>query len=250
MAQLSDTINKNGLVQRTEYWSRLPYGSSGDTLRTIITNLNTAYDKLLPILLGYGDYLRWDDSNHTDAPSGKTNIVSGQADYKITQDGNSLDILNITHARVLISSTETDYTDLERMKADDPRVPDVLSPNSTNTGIPSHFLEMGNRIYLYPEPNYSATNGLQIFFGREQVEFTVTGTSGDDTTVPGFAKQFHELLALDAAQTFVAVNRPEDANTLNLIERNIQPMMRDFKNFISLRHPTKLQMQPKGIKFR
>jgi len=248
--QLSDTTNKNGLVQRVEKWTRLPYGTSGDTLKTIIVDLNVAVDKLLPMLLGYGDYLRWDDTNHTDAPAGRTNIVSGQADYKITQDDNSLDILNITHARVLISATATDYTDLKRMKADDERVPDVLSPNSTNTGIPSHFLEMGNRIYLFPEPNYAATSGLEIFFGREQVEFTVTGTSGDDTTVPGIPKQFHELLALDAAQSYVAVNRPTDTNTLRLIENEIRPFQRDFKNFISLRHPTVLKIQPKPIAHR
>jgi len=249
MAQLSDTTNQSGLVQRVEFWSRLPYGSSGDVLRTIINNLNVSFDKLLTRLLSFSDQIRWDDNNHTDAPIGRVDIVSGQADYKITADDNTKAILNVTNVRILNSATATDYTELERMLLSDPRVPDVMSPNSDNSGTPTHFLEAGNRIYLYPEPNYAVSAGIELFFGREQSEFTVTGTSADDTTKPGIPKQFHELLALRAAKSYVAVQRPTDSATLNIIQSEIQPLEEDFEDFIATTYPSKAVMKPKKIRY-
>lgn len=247
---LSETTNKSGLVQRVEFWTRLPYGSANNTLREIINGLNRAFEKIMPILLVNSDFLRWDDQNHTDAPIGYTNLVSGQSDYKFTEDDNSLDILNITNVRIKLTSSATDYSELERMTVDDERAVNAMSPNSVDVGIPSHFVEVGNRLYLYPEPNYSATNGIEIFFGREQAYFTVTGTSGADTTEPGIPKPFHELLALHSAYDYISVHRPNDGNSLTLISTQIKKMERDLKNFIDLKHPTKVKMTMAGIKYR
>ncbi|HEC65857.1 MAG TPA: hypothetical protein ENI23_11205 [bacterium] len=249
MAQFSNTATKDGLIQRVEFWTRLPDATiSGNAtlLLQITSRINTAFERIMPLLLSYSDHMRWDDLNHTDAPIGRTNIVSGQADYKMTTDGNALDILNITNVRVLPSATATIYEDLRRMKADDSRVTDAVSPNTNNTGSPSHFLELGNRLYLYPEPNYAATSGLEVFFGREQSVFT----NADTTKEAGIPKVFHELLALYPAYDYVAVNRPDEGNTLTIIKTEIDRIETDLRNFISLRHPTQLKIEPGRIKFR
>lgn len=250
MAVLSNTTTKDGLIERFEFWTRLPDGTLGGDLTTalslqVIGRINAAFEKIMPLLLGYNDQIRWDDTNHTDAPIGYVDIVSGQADYKLGHDDNTLDILNINHARVLNSATATDYSYLERMLINDPRVPDVISPNSDNSGTPTHFLELDARFYLYPEPNYSVSAGIEIAFGREQRYFT----SSDAAIEPGIPKPFHELLALYAALDYVSVQRPSDTNTLQIITNKINKIEKDLKTFIDLRNPSKAIMTPKKISY-
>ncbi len=243
----SDTSNKNGLIQTIEFWTRHPdAGISGDAtlLKQITTRINSAFEKIMPLLLLYSDHIRWDDSNHTDAPIGTTNLVANQNDYKFAEDDNSLDILNITNVRILHATGDTRYHELRRVTADSPRVPEMLAPDSEITGIPSDFLELGGRIYLDRIPDYSATAGLQIFFGREQVYFT----SADTTAEPGIPKPFHELLALHASLDWILVNRPSDGNTIGLLRETIKGMEEKLKNFIDLRNPTKVKMTMRRVK--
>lgn len=247
MAQFSNTAEKNGLIQKFERYARLPDGEvTGTLLKQVTDMINEAFDDIMPLLLSYSDHIRWDDTNHTDAPIGYLDLVSGQADYKIGEDDNSLDILNITKVRILPTATDTDYYELERMTIDDPAVAEAMSPGSQSTGIPSFFVENAGKIFLYPEPNYSATSGIEIFFGREQSYFTST----DTTKEPGIPKPFHNLLALYAAHEYVYTNRPEDGVTIANLQKKITDKKRDLQDFIDLRNPTRLRIKPKGIKFR
>lgn len=238
--QFSDVTNKNGLIQTWEFWTRSSDGTcTGTLLKQITTRINSGFDRLMPMLLAYNDQIRWDDTNHTDAPIGRINLVSGQNDYKITEDDNSLDILNITHVRVYPSSTSTQYVELERITADDPRVPEILSPNSSYTGIPTGFVELGPVLYLDILPNYSATSGIEVFFGREQSYFV----SSDTTKEPGIPKPFHELLALYAALDWDIVNRTEDIALIQQLRQVIDVKEKDLRTFIDQRHPTKIKIE-------
>ena len=248
MAAYSDKTNKNGLVQRFEFWTRLKDGTidhaSPSTLAyQVADRINAGMEKIMPLLLSYSDYIRWDDTeNHTDRPIGTVNIVSGQADYTIKTDDNSLDILNINAVRALLSASGTEYVTLKRMTMDDSRALDAMSPNPSNTGIPSHFLENGNNIFLYPEPNYAATDGMKLFFQREHNYFVAT----DSTQETGLPKIFDELLVLHAASDWITVNRTDDPRLQNEIKLQIQRMEKDLKNFIDLRNPTKVKMTMKA----
>ena len=239
--QFSDTTNKNGIIQAFEFWARLPDGEvTGTLLKQITARVNAAFDNLMPLLLSYDDNIRWDDTTHSDRPIGTVDIVSGQNDYTITEDDNSLDILNIARVRILSSSSDTSYSELTRLRVDDERALRAMSPNSDETGIPTHFLERGNTIFLYPEPNYSATDGIQLFFEREQNYFSST----DTTKEPGIPKPFHELLALYPAYDYVSVNRPSDTNTLNIIQQRIRMKQQDLEDLISKRNPVKIRAIP------
>jgi len=244
MAQCSDTTNKTGLIQRFEFWARLKDGSvTGTLLKQVTDRLNAGMEKIMPLLLSYSDYIRWDDTeNHTDRPIGTVNLVSGQADYTIKTDANSLDILNINAVRVLRSASGTEYSTLKRMTMDDERALDAMSPNPSNSGIPEYFLENGNNLFLYPEPNYSATDGIKLFFQREHNYFVST----DTTQESGLPKIFDELLVLHAARDYIAVNRTDDPRLLNEITTQIRRMEKDLKNFIDLRNPTKVKMSMKA----
>jgi len=237
----SDTTNKDGIIQTIEFWTRLPDAeiSGTDTLLKQITGrVNRAFDKIMPLLLSYSDYIRWDDINHADRPIGTIDLTSGQNDYTITEDDNSLDILNLTRVRVYESSSDTSYTELTRMNVDDERALNAMSPNPDITGTPTHFLEKGNTIFLYPEPNYSATDGIQLFFEREQHYFEST----DTTAEAGIPKPFHELLALYPSYDYILVHRPQDTNTLTAIQNRILQIERDLEDMISKRNPTRSRL--------
>lgn len=247
MAQFSDTTNKNGLIQKFEFWTRMPDGTVTDTLLKQVTDrINCAFEYIMPMLISYSDFIRWDDTNHPDRPIGTINLVSGQSDYTVSQDDNSLDILNITAVRILPTATATEYVTLEKMTLDDPRVLDAMSPNSSITGIPTAYVENDNNIFFYPKPNYSATNGIKLFFSREQSYFVST----DTTKKPGIPKPFHELLVLYAALDWSMVNRANDASLLTLIREKITELKTNLNSFISLRNPTRLIMTTKTIKHR
>jgi hypothetical protein len=247
MAQFSNTTDKNGLIQKFEFWARLPDGEvTGTLLKQVTDRINAAFENIMPILLSYSDFIRWDDYNHSDEPIGYVNIVSGTNAYKFSEDSNSLDILNLSKVRIKQSATATDYVELDMMKLDDPDVAEAMSPSSSNSGIPTRFLENAGKIYFDVDPDYNATNGIELFFQREQSYFVST----DTTKEPGIPKPFHELLALYAALDYVSVQRPTDTNTLTIISDRIRSKERDLRDFIDLRNPTDLKIIPARVKHR
>jgi len=128
------------------------------------------------------------------------------------------------------------------------RVEEILKPRTDFAGVPSGFLEVGNRIYLDILPNYSSTNGIQIFFGREQRVFTIPSTYTDTTTEPGIPLPFHELLAQYTAYDLVSTSRPDDVAALRIFEKNIKRIEQDLKNFIDARNPTKVRLQMRRVR--
>lgn len=237
--QFNDTTNKNGMIQRFEWWTRLPDGTvTGTLLKQVTAAINDGFDVIVPLLLSNTDFLRWDDTNHTDRPIATVDIVSGQGDYTIAEDDNSLDILNMTRVRILQNAAGTEYQDLIKMLVNDRRAVDAMSPNPSVSGIPTHYLEQGNTLYFYPKFNYAADDGIKLFFEREPSYF-----ADDDTTKePGFPSTFHILPVLYAALDWVLINRSKDAATITRIEARILKIEQALTDMISLRNPTKGRM--------
>jgi len=239
----SDTTNKNGIVQTVEFYTNKgDAGISGDAtlLKVITSRVNDAFDRIMPLLLSYSDKIRWDDTNHSDFPIGKFNIVSGQNNYTLGEDGNSLDILNVTDVRILDGASVTQYKTLERLTLDDSRALEAMSPNSNTTGIPSHFLENNNTVFLYPNPNYSANAGMKVFFEREQSYFAST----DTTKEPGIPKPFHRLLPMYAALDWLLVNKPDNNSVIIRIEADIAKTEKNLFDLISAKNPTVSRIKP------
>lgn len=236
--QFSDTTNKNGIIQTIERWTGLGDATiSGDAtlLKQITASVNDAFDEVLPYIYSLTDKPRWDDINHTDLPIGTFNIVSGQQDYSVTADDNSLDILNLTGVRILTSSSGLDYESLEKMTGDDERAETAMSPDSSDMGIPTHYLEVGNVIFLYPKPNYSATNGAKIFFEREPSYFA----SSDTTKEPGIPKPFHSLLAFIAAHEWLVLYKNDNTTAISRLEKKISDKKEQLDDIISKRNRTR-----------
>lgn len=245
----SNTTTKAGILQEIEFWTNL--GDAGITgnatlLKTMTSRVNEAFNRLSPFLYSFSDYLKWDDSNNTDLPIGTFDIVSGQSDYTIAQDDNSLDILNITGMRVLTNSSSTYYYDLKEMTMDEWKAIESLSPNSYSTGIPTSYLKRGNTIFLYPQPNYNATNGAKIYFEREISYFVSTDTSKE----PGIPRPFHALLALYAAHDWLLVNKPENGTLITRLEAQITKRESELQNAINGRFPRRAKISSAPIIFK
>jgi hypothetical protein len=235
----SDATSKNGLIQECEFWTNLGDGTiSGDTtLKAVFANrLNRAFDSVLPLVLSKNDKMRWDDPNHTDHPIATFDLVSGQNDYTMLEDEDGLSILNITDVMILPAASSTQYMRLRRMTLDEPRALRAMSPNPTDIGIPSAFLEKGNVIFFNWTPNYSATDGGKVFFERIPEYFTATG---NDTLSPGIPVPFQPLLALYASLDWLLVNKPDAATLITRLEARIAQMRSDLDHYTDQRNPTR-----------
>lgn len=249
MADFNNTTTKTGLIQKCELYTNLGDATiSGDaTLLKQFTGLiNDGFDNLMPFLLTWGNYLKWDDANNTDLPVGTFNLVSGQADYTIAQDANSLDILSITNVRILPNATATQYMDLDEITMDDPRAAWAMSPATTDVGTPVCYLKRGNTLFFFPKPNYNATNGGKIYFEREESYFS----SADTIKTPGFVKPFHILLALYASLEWLLINKPANTTLITRLEGKIAKKEQQFKDAIKARYPIREKITNAPISFR
>jgi hypothetical protein len=245
----SDTTNKTGIIQIIEFWTNLGDAAiSGNTtlLKQFTARVNEGFDRLMPFLLSYSDYLRFDDVNNSGQPFGTINLVSGQADYTVSQDNNSLDILNVTDVRILASATGTTYFDLEKMSIDDPRAIEAMAPASTSVGVPIAWLERGNTIFLYPQPNYSATAGIKLFYERQQSIFV----SSDTTKEAGIPRPFIRLLPMYAAYDWLCVNKQQNIVLITRLEAQIARAEKDLRDMIAKKYPTHARISNAGISFR
>jgi hypothetical protein len=241
--QFSDPTNKNGIIQTIEFWCGMSDGEiSGDAtkLRIFTSRVNSGFDSVLPLVLPRTNGIKWDDPNHTDLPVGTINLVSGQGNYTVDEDDNSLDILRIIKVKILTSPTATQYSDVEQIDSSDVDVFNAMSPNSADTGIPTKVLIRGNTFHCLPKPNYNATAGAKLFFEREQSYFA----SSDTTKEPGIPKPFHELLALYPALDWLLIYKPDNTSLISRVEARITHREKELSDMNDRRYRTKNTMTP------
>jgi hypothetical protein len=239
---LSDTTNKNGLIQECEFWTNLGDAAiSGDAvlLKIFVNRLNRAYDKVVPFLLSYGDTMRWDDSvNHTKHPVATFDITSGTNDYQFLADEQSNSILNIVDVMILQSATATQYYSLRRMTLDEPKANRVLSPNTADTGIPSAFLERNNTVFFDVLPSYSATAGGKLFFERSPNYLSASSL----TASPGIPEPSQPLLAMEASLDYLVVHKPDNTAAIRRLSVEIEKAQASLKRIIDKKHPTRRRL--------
>jgi hypothetical protein len=203
--QFSDTTNYDGLVQDCERkLVSADYGYfSGDAtrLKTVTNYINRAMDTVSVALLMSDGRWEFDDYNNTTTPVGRTDLNSGQEQY-------SLDTSYIVIDKVVVKDSAGNGHELTRIGIDE--IHGDPEESMEGGGIPTHFDLRGSNIYLYPEPNYSYTDGLVVYFRRKMVGFT----SGDTTDTPGFAASHHETVSLVASASYAEDNNMETAENL------------------------------------
>lgn len=135
-----------------------------------------------------GNWRPADDTNQTDYPIIYGDVVSGQQDYTFATDQNSNQILDIYKVRML-SPNGVDWVTLEQINQDT-ITDDQLS--TVTGGTPSQYYLNSNGIFLVQKPNYSSTDGLEVWISRTPTYFTTS----DTTKKAGIPYVHHEYLAL------------------------------------------------------
>jgi hypothetical protein len=199
MLYFNDTTNYLGIVQQVEEETAVDPGTiSGNTtkLKRLTAKANLAKQSFAKIAIQASGPWQWDDSNHTDHPIIKTNLVSGQSSYIITQDEQLNNVLDIYKVAILPSATATTYVDVDPTdeQAEDENS-GFISETSTG-GTPRFYGKTGSAIFLDPTPNYNATNGLKLYINREAFYYVYT-----DTTRPsGLPSIFDRYIVLWIAE--------------------------------------------------
>lgn len=217
-AQFSDTTNLKGLVQLYEKECGFNYGDvSGDAtkLKQFTAEANMARDDFDAIALTASGKWNLDDSNHTDYPIIKTNLVAGQRDYPFTTDEQGNLILDIYKVLILPSATATEYEEI--FPVDQQTETTGIETEETAQGVPYRYDKTANGIFLDPIPSYSATLGLKLLINREASYFTST----DTTKKPGVPGLFHKYFYLKPAATYA---RRNGLANLNAIENELIKM--------------------------
>lgn len=193
----NDTTTLKGLVQIYEKEIGVERGhisGNANRLKEFCADANLAWDDYVAIALKAGGRWQFDDSNQTDYPIIKTNLVQGQRDYTFTTDESGNLILDIYRVAILPSATATEYQDIYPL---DEQSGEETALNTENTaqGVPSRYDKTGNAIRLETPPSYAATNGLKVYINREASYFVST----DTTKKPGCPGIHHRYFALKPA---------------------------------------------------
>ena len=210
----NDTSTLEGLVQMYELEIGANLGDvSGNTskLQRFTALTRGAFDSFFAIALPASGTWQLDDSNQTDYPIIKTNIISGQRDYSFTVDASSNLILDIYKVAILQSAAATDYIEIKPVDTQSGKGL-ATTFNATTTGIPSSYDKTANGIFFDIIPNYAATSGLLLYINREAPYFVYT----DTTKKPGVPGLFHDYFYLKPAMEYARRNNLANYKNIQL----------------------------------
>jgi hypothetical protein len=219
--QFNDTTNKSGILQDCEITL---FGDEGYTSITSDTNrllqftnrANRALDRFVFLAMTADERWQFDDNNHTDLAIAVTNIVSAQREYQF-----ALDHLEVE--KVLIQRQDGTWVTLKPLSQTENKQT-YYENNTGNSGTPMRYEKRGSTIFLDVVPNYSATNGLKIYFSRGASYFA----SSDTTKVPGFASNFHKFVPLHMKTNYAIDRQMPMAVNLSALLQVEEQSIRDF----------------------
>lgn len=218
--QFSDTTNYTGIIQEIEKNTGLGLTTiSSDTtkLKQFTSDVNIEQRVLWhDVFLVQGTWL-FDDGQNTDLPQATTNVTSGTAKYALPSDALTVDRVALKdengewHTIAPYSTFNTD---------------EAVAELNTESGRPAYYRLIGDTIELHPNPNYSSTGGLKVYFLRDTVDFASTAT----TATPGIATPFHYLIPLGVSIKWYKINQPSSGTLPQFLQDYImgREAMKDF----------------------
>lgn len=188
-----------------------------------------------------------DDTNQADYPEIKINLVSGQYDYPLTTDASSPvnQILDIERIECATESTASasGFKTLPTYDEMKDEVPSIVAARSI-TGVPSRYSKRANGLFVDPTPNFSATEGLRVFFARTPSYFVGT----DTTKTAGIPDSHQAYLIYKPAYLYCITSLPQLAGGY-LVE--INKLEEKIKAYYARRNrDERLVMTSKRISFR
>lgn len=222
--QYSNTTTKAGIIQRTEdliNQSDTYISADATRLKVFTAYANEELSRIWHTIFENSGNWSFDDSNKTDLPIGRDDLVDGTSKYALPANA-------LTIKRIEVIDEDDNVLELKPINLSDIKgaVDEFLDSN----GIPTHFRVIGRTIELFPAPNYDKTDGLIVYFDRDMVDFTTSDTSAS----PGFASPYHEVIPLGMAIKWLSIKTPE-SNNLPLYLRRYEKIIEDIKTFYQKR---------------
>ena len=216
-------MNYTELTKDVKFWV------SGDSTATIdfsdadiVRSVNLYYDEIVSVIMKSCGRWEWDDNNYDTLPIAVTDLKSGQEDYEI----DAAEFLNLL--RLDMKDPSGNKIQLEPMSQEDKRGT-AMTEWAKTAGTPHHYDKIGNSFILYPTPNYSSDEGLQVYFQRIPDYFAAE----DTTKTPGFNPLYHRYLSLGAAVDYCSVNNMPDR--LNILIPKMEEIKANIQNDYSKR---------------
>lgn len=157
------------------------------------------------IFEAYGGWLYDDANNTTDFPCARTTLTSGQVDYSIPPTALFIRGVEIKNAGGV-------WYPLEKLTEEQIRDHVFAEAQFLSTPAqPQYYTPYANSFKIYPASNYTQAASVRVSFARGSTNFAST----DTTKIPGFANQFHEVLAVGAAYEFAHRKGLENTQELN-----------------------------------
>jgi hypothetical protein len=160
-------------------------------------------------------------------------IAATQNDYQFLTDADGNSITDITAVLILPSTTATDFQELDRLTLDQGDAEAIMSPNTTNTGTPTGYIERNNTVFFNVIPNYTKAGGGKLFYKRVPSYFVVA----DTTKAPGFNADHHQILSLGASFDWLISHNPDNTTLISRIEVELERAEKEFKVFAQMRNP-------------
>lgn len=207
----------------------------------MLRRINASYEKVVGrIMLQDGNW-EFDDTNFTDFPRGKADLVAAQKDY-----GFDSSHLAIESVQVLDSNGKYYY--LRPISKADYSIP--LDEYFETDGLPLYYDKDGKSVLIYPGPaagDVTTTDGLLVHFRRTASVFT-SGEVTTGTKSPGFASPYHMIIAYESALVFCITYKPERVARL---KAEVQELWKGLLDFYAKRaKDEKTVMTNRGISSR
>ncbi len=206
-----------------------------------------AENRVVSLIMSADGRWQYDDSNRTDFPIGKGNLVSGQQDYTLSTD----------HIRFSGAAVLTNAGLWQRLLPFDPEDLKVhFSPLIdraqffSTPGRPLFYDKLGTSLILYPAPDngisVTLTAGLKIYFERGGLNFDWTianggsyasytagqfnNSTGNYQSSPGWNQLYHDLIAYWAAYNYCVANTlPMAAGYMAEIQTKEVALLSDYE---------------------
>ena len=173
--------------------------------------INEALKEVVNWIIQADGTWQFDDSNQTDQPRGKGNLVEGQEPYTFASKYLQIEAMDVlgTDGITYYRLKPLDHSELEGLSPEE--YFGIESDGTPMIGMPLYydlFTDDSFRIYPAPSASYcTLTNGLRVWFKRAPSTFTAAQIS-TGTKEPGFAIN-HIILAYMAAIPYCMKYHPE-----------------------------------------
>lgn len=219
--QFSNTSDNNGIVQLIERDTETTSATgSSYPLKVKTVDINEALGWFSLLAIKYSGRWQFDDTNQTNFPILRTDVVSAQNNYTFLYDSSTVpnEIMDLHLVR--IKDTNGNWKELTPI---DRREGDITKWEGVS-GVPEQYDITADSIILYPSPNYNSTEGLEIYISRTPSFFLST----DTTKTAGIPAIFHDYLRIRPSYRYCMRKQLKNADGLKEEMTAYEDMIKDY----------------------